>query len=261
MRLRVIDLETTGDAPPGHGVCEAGWCDVRSTTNDLLSEPAGWVVDIAQSRLVNPTRPIPPETSAVHHIVDEDIEFMAAPWPEQARAVFEREMRSIPRDEPIAALVAHSAKFERLFCTDELTGGLPWICTYKAALRLWPDAPSHSNQALRYWRKPSGLVRALAMPAHRAGPDAYVTAHHLRDMLNAGATVKQLIEWSSQPALQVKCHIGKFRGQLWSEVEIGFLYWLLGKDFDEDVMFTARHWIDRHEKEQREALTREDASS
>ena len=26
--IRVIDLETTGQAPPAHGVCEIGWQDV-----------------------------------------------------------------------------------------------------------------------------------------------------------------------------------------------------------------------------------------
>jgi hypothetical protein len=26
----------------------------------------------------------------------------------------------------------------------------PWICTYKCALRVWPDLDGHSNQELRY---------------------------------------------------------------------------------------------------------------
>ena len=36
------------------------------------------------------------------------------------------------------------------------------------------------------------------LPAHRAGPDAYVTAHHLRDMLNE-VSVEQLLSWSKEP--------------------------------------------------------------
>jgi len=116
--------------------------------------------------------------------------------------------------------------------------------------RLWPEAPSHSNQALRYWRRPIGLDRAVAPSGHRAYQDAYVTAFLLRDLLSL-ASLEDLIEWSSEPALQVRCHIGKWRGTPWSEVDDGFLHWILGKDFDEDVVFTVKHELDRREKELR----------
>jgi len=122
-------------------------------------------------------------------------------------------------------------------------GGVPFVCTYKAALRLWRDAPAHSNQALRYWRRPAGLDRAEAAVSHRAYPDAYVTAFHLRDML-ALAPLEDLIRWTDEPALQVRCHIGKWRGHLWSEVDLGFLEWVSVRDFDEDVLFTVHHEID-----------------
>lgn len=51
-----------------------------------------------------------------------------------------------------------------------------------------------------YQRKPAGLVHEIGRPAHRAMPDAYVTAHHLRDMLNE-ASLDQLIAWSAEPGL------------------------------------------------------------
>jgi len=70
--------------------------------------------------------------------------------------------------------------------------------TWKCALRLWPQLASFSNQMLRYQRKPDGLIHELGLPAHRALPDAYVTAHHLRDMLNA-ASLDQLLTWSREP--------------------------------------------------------------
>lgn len=227
-RIRVIDIETTGEKPPEAAICEIGWCDVHSADT-------GWTVDaFPRSVLVNPGCPMPPEVSAIHHLVDED--FSDAPSLEQIAP-------SIFLAPEVDAFCAHNAKFERQFITDEMTGGRPWICTYKCALRLWKDAPSHSNQALRYYRKPAGLDRELARVAHRAGPDAYVTAFHLRDMLNGGAQIEHLITRSGQPALQVRCQIGKERGKLWSEVDPGFMRWLLDKDFDEDVKFTANHWL------------------
>lgn len=237
MRIRVIDIETTGMTPPEAAICEIGWCDVVRT-KDAGAEL--WIVDGGpRSLLINPGRPVPPEVSAIHHLVDEDL--AEAPPLDNVAS-------SIIRDASVDVLAAHNAKFERLFITDEMTDRRPWICTYKCALRIWKDAPSHSNQALRYWRKPEDLDRAVASVAHRAGPDAYVTAFLLRDMLNGGALVDHLIKRSSQPALQVRCHLGKERGKLWSDVEPGFLKWVLDKDFDEDVKFTARYWLEERAK-------------
>ena len=71
--IRVIDLETTGQAPPAHGVCEIGWQDVA------LQRDGRWEIHgEGGSRMVNPGRQIPPLTMAVHHIRDEDV--ADAPW-------------------------------------------------------------------------------------------------------------------------------------------------------------------------------------
>ena len=239
MRLRVIDIETTGIDPAEHAVCELGWSDVVALGRDLAGAPVDWqVAGTFESLLVHPGRPIPPETSAIHHIIDEDVETSPS-WKAAAQ--------SLLSDQVVEAFVAHSAKVERSYL-DELAPDHAWICTYKCALRLWPDAPSHSNQSLRYWRRPAGLDRAIANVAHRAGPDAYVTAFHVRDML-AEVPLETLIQWSSEPALQVRCHIGKWRGRLWTEVDEGFLHWVAQRDFDGDVLFTVRHEIDRRREE------------
>ena len=243
MLLRVVDLETTGLTPDEHSVCEIGWADVVPAERDMLNAPVSWqVAGTFASRLVHPGRPIPPETSAVHHIVDEDVQD-ACSWAEAIAALLE------PAPD---VLVSHSAKFEKLWLTESVVAGIPFVCTYKCALRLWPDAPSHSNQALRYWRRPTGLDRSIASVAHRAGPDAYVTAFHVRDML-ALAPLEKLIEWSAEPALQVRCHIGKWRGTPWRDVDDGFLRWVSDRDFDEDVLFTVRHELQRREDEWRAA--------
>lgn len=245
MLIRVIDLETTGFEPPEHAVVEIGWCDLTADRADLAGGPIGWRAGLPSAVFINPGRPIPPETSAIHHLIDEDVSGGFV-WAEAAPQVLNPDL-IVPSDEAPIALAAHSAKFERLWCTDDLTRGLPWICTYKCALRLWPDAPLHSNQGLRYWRRPVGLRREFAEGAHRAGPDAYVTAFHLRDMLDL-ASVEDLIKWSSEPALQVRCQIGKNRGQKWSDLDDGFLEWVAVRDFDEDVLFTVRHELDRRAK-------------
>lgn len=243
MTIRVIDLETPWMTPPEAKVCELGWFDLVSGGADLLGAPIDWTVTNGGYRLCDPGVPIPPETSAIHHIIDEGVRGLQK---------FEEACKGVTDDPAVEILAAHSAKFERRFIGHNLAPGRGWICTYKAALRLWPDAPGHSNQALRYWRRPQGLSREIANVAHRALPDAYVTAHLLRDMLNDGAEIARLLEWTDEPALQVRCHIGAWRGRLWREVDDGFLYWVSQRDFDEDVLFTVSHEMSRRNAEMHE---------
>ncbi len=223
--IRVIDLETTGEAPPVHGVCEIGW-------QDVAPGPDGrWALQgDGGSRLVNPGRPIPPLTQTIHHILDEHV--ADAPlWHDVARAVLDPYPKRV-------ALAAHRSAYEEKFCTPALTRDARWICTWKCALRLWPDTPSFSNQMLRYWRKPEGLDHERGLPAHRAFPDAYVTAFHLRDMLNAVGH-EQLLAWSSVPGLLPRViRPGPDRGKEWHEIGDESLAVMLG-DRDEDVRFTA----------------------
>ncbi len=234
--VRVIDLETTGSRPPDDGVVEIGWQDVADTGAD--AGPNGWQLTPERgARFVNPGRPIPSRTAAVHHIIDADVAG-SPPWPVVSPPVL-----AAPG---VVALAAHRVEFERKWCVDGLTGGLPWICTYKCALRLWPEMPSHSNQGLRYERMPAGLDRALGLPAHRAGPDAYVTAHHLRDMLNE-AGLDQLLAWSREPALLVRVPFGPYRGRRWADLDDAALDAILARNSDRDVRFTARHERDRRQ--------------
>ncbi len=225
--VRVVDLETTGSKPPAHGVCEIGWQDVA------LDADGGWHVTASRgSSLVDPGRPIPAVTQAVHHIIDADV--AGAPlWPDVAPRVL--------RGHPV--LAAHRASFEQRYCTPALSGGARWICTWKIALRLWPGSPSFSNQVLRYWRKPAGLDRDLGLPVHRALPDAYVSAHHLRDALNE-AGLARCLEWSELPGLLPRVPAGPERGKAWSELDDEALA-RFATDRDEDVRYSASIEIER----------------
>jgi exodeoxyribonuclease X len=221
--VRVIDLETAGNGP--HEVCEIGWQDV------VQGADGRWALDAAGrgALLINPGRPIAVETMAIHHILDAEV--AGAPfWRDAAGAVLKPEGG-------VVALAAHRAAFEQRYCTPRFTGGAPWICTWKCALRLWPHLQSFSNQMLRYQRMPEGLVHEMGLPAHRAFPDAYVTAHHLRDMLNA-ASIEQLLAWSAEPGLLVRVPAGPERGKPWSALPTEVLL-SFAKDRDRDIRFSA----------------------
>lgn len=226
-RIRVVDFETTGIPSEGcpAGIIEIGACDV------VLSQSAGgFYVDesSAWSALCNPKIAIDPEAQAVHHIDTADL--LGAPSPDSH---FVRLCAGATH------FAAHNAEFEREFFGG---GERPWICTLKVAYRVYPDAPRHSNSVLRYWLK-FPLDRAKADLAHRAGPDAYVTAHLLCGMLNSGkASVDDMIRWSKGAALLPRCPIGEWSGKPWAEVPTSFLQWAMKKDgMRKDVRANAKH--------------------
>lgn len=227
--IRVIDVETSAMNLPDAKVIEVGTCD-------LVSELGGWSIREPRSYLCGGVTEIEPGARAAHHISLADI---ASFEPFSAR-----DLRAKGEEEGVAVFAAHNAEFEAKF----FTPSVPLICTYKAALRIWPDAPSHSNGALRYWLEDQGLIapeHALTMPAHRAGPDAYVTAHLLKALLLA-TTANQMAIWTKEPRLLPKCTIGKFRDKPWSEVDRGFLQWMLNQaDMDADLKWNASRELQR----------------
>ena len=222
--IRVVDFETTGTEPPEAEVCEVGVCDLHLEER-RVDLPKSWLCRV---------RKMPPEVRAVHHISLAECE----PWPP-----FDPELVLGPHE--VAAIAAHNSEFETKFFTPTK----PVICTYKSALRVWPDAPSHSNGALRYWLEDQGKIapdHAATQPAHRAGPDAYVTAHLLLALFGAGATGRNMVAWTKQPRIFPRCPIGKFRDQPWSEVEEGFLGWMIRHpDMDADLRWNAHQEIKR----------------
>ena len=155
--IRIFDVETTGIDPKEHRVVEIAAFDLHS---DNRIERVG-------AHLVNPGRTIPPEASALHHLIDADT---------AGAQYFDWVWASYLFDAPVY-YAAHNCEFEQGYIpTPE---GTQWICAQKCALRAWPDAPAHSNQALRYWiglDRASGFDRQLAAPAHRAEPSPRCSA-------------------------------------------------------------------------------------
>lgn len=226
--IRVIDFEATGTEPPAE-VCEVGICDLNLSTKEVLS-PFAWICGVTE---------MPPEVRAIHHISLSECD---------GKAPFDAgEMFGAAYGTP-DAIAAHNAEFETKF----FVSPVPVICTYKAALRVWPDAPSHSNGALRYWLEDQGKITPrhdLTQPAHRAGPDAYVTAHILLALFEAGVTGKQMVAWTKEPRLLPRCPLGKFRDKPWSEVEDGFLGWMLRQPtMEADLKWNASREIERRQQ-------------
>jgi exodeoxyribonuclease X len=228
--FRVVDIETTGTEPPAE-IIEFGRVDLDTARAPLA-------IDRPLARLYRPLRGIPPETMAVHHITEGDI-------PEDAPVCTPDKLRqAVFGGSSPDVLVAHNSAFEQKFIGPEATDALPWICTYKSALRVWPEAPGHSNQVLRYWLGLK-LEEKNAMPPHRAGPDAFVTAHILAELLKA-ASVEDMIAWTKEPRLMRSIPFGKHRGMAWSAAPLDYLQWMARQsDMDPDAIWNARQELAR----------------
>jgi exodeoxyribonuclease X len=233
VKIIVIDTETTGVDPLADKLVELAAINLDT--------------DLSFETLINPGRDIPPEAMAVHHIT----EWMVAesPTPEQAVTTFIRGFAAPTSAKPDSAdlpiFAAHNAKFDRGML-EPLLGHLrpQWLCTYKIALNLWPDAPRHTNQVLRYWlglkpQIPEGLA------PHRAMYDIICTREILRTAM-LQAPLDKLLHWSNNPVLLKRVQFGKHAGKPWSEVDVGYLRWVTQQsDMNEDVLFTANYWLDK----------------
>jgi exodeoxyribonuclease X len=227
-RIAIIDFETTGLEPDAK-VVERGRCDLEKDFAD------GWIIQPVASAL-HFCAEIPPAARAIHHIRAKDTEGFAPFDPD----AFWAELK----DGGVDAVATHNAAYDGQYWG---APQLPVICTLKVSRRLWPDAPSHGNGALRYWLQDRGLLRdlsdELSQPSHRAGPDAYVTAHILRHMLT-GATGNQMVAWTKEPLLQPRITFGKHKGE-WRDAPDDYLAWIMRSDMDVDTKWNAQREIDR----------------
>ncbi len=220
--IAVIDTETTG---------------IDTKTAKIVEFAIHNDYGVSYSTLVNPDMKIPPETSAVHHISDEDVmDFMK--WEQRLPEVLD-----LIRANGITTLVAHNVAYDR-----EILGPafeVAWICTYKCALRQWPDAPSHKNEALRYWLNLQPNGRHYSQQSHSALHDVKITYQLLNELLKY-QDLETLMRWSNEPKFFSKISFGKHAGKKWEEIDSGYLIWMTKQsDMDPDIVACAKRDLQR----------------
>lgn len=248
MKFRCTDAETTGlpsddEAAPRTGMMELGWCDL------VDGEPIG----APESVLIDCGIPVSIEARAIHHISDEMVAGELTPT----------EACRILTDDDFDYMCAHNVDHEKNYIGTGFKPGTeemrPWLCSYKPAFRLWPDAPGHKLQELRYFLKlddaPDFNPRYCEKP-HRAPDDAYVCAHLIRRIRQEaeaqGIDLDRLVKWSSGPALLVMCWMKKHKGKTWSQVardDRPYLEWIYDKSDvkDRDIRATVKYWLKKTE--------------
>jgi len=214
----VCDTETTGFDPETCSLLEVAAC----------GEDFGWW------QYVEYEGEIPPDARATHHISPDDVR-PGAPNSDIRESVVSR-LGDVCEGRVI---VFHNAEFDLQFLPE--VRDLDVICTLQCSRHLFPDAPNHKNQTLRYYLdvtpRPE-LVEGLA--PHRGLYDSAVTMAILERMLET-CTVEQLVEMTKQPIFLKTVGFGKYKGQLWTDVPRDYLAWMRRSgnwDKDANVMHT-----------------------
>lgn len=233
-RCLCIDIETTGLERPEAWPIEFGFAVVAAGDSGMTE----WQLAEIGSELLNvqPGKPIPAESKAVHHITEDMLAQLGINRDAAVELITGR-LASAPY------IAAHVAKFEHKFLSYFAPDSARWICTWKVACQHYPDLKQHDLQFLRY-ALDLDCDPVLAMPPHRAAPDAYVCAALLMHFLQSGLTLDQMADISAKPCRLPWVTFGKHAGQRWAEVPTGYLEWC-DKHItdDEDVAYTVREEI------------------
>ncbi|MDE0921477.1 exonuclease domain-containing protein [Aurantimonas coralicida] len=229
--VRVIDVETAGHRLEEDAVIEIGSIDVDLATGAIgnplqtLCDPAGVAIN--------------PHARKVHQISDAMLQG-APPFAEAVR--------------PFASAglyAAQRASFDRSRL--RLTGR--WLCTYKLALRAFPQVRAHGLQSLvKYVPLDLSEVRPMleGLHPHRALYDAVCTAVLLRTIAatlmprchDVDDFLERADRVSNEPALLARLRFGRHKGVALAEVPDAYLEWLLREPgMEADAVFTARHHL------------------
>lgn len=214
--IRVIDTETTGLGSKAQ-IVEFAQTPIKVTLEDD-GALADLIIGQTTSMLAKPAVPISLEAMAIHHI-REDMLINEKPHNEVIT-----QMESLKAD----YWVAHNAAFDRKFFNPEFG---EWICTMQVARRIYPDAPSHKNQVLRYWLQlDNHMDEERTLPAHRAGPDTYVTAFLLGKMLaSRKMLLTDMVKASGGATANADgdtIWFGRHKGTPWKQIPRDYLRWL-----------------------------------
>ena len=206
MRILIADTETTGLGSDAE-IAELAFFEI---------DPDLTVVREFSS-LINPQGLICPAASAASGITNRLVE--SAPRLEEVLATFEKGYFDD------VFVICHNLIFDKRFLAPiwNIAGEL---CTLRAARQLWPDAPNHKLQTLRYYKDLD-----IDSTAHRALGDVEVTLKLLDLMLReTGKTLLDLAHDVMAPKKINTMPFGKYKGTPLKDLPGGYFKWLLGLD-------------------------------
>lgn len=223
-----FDLETTGvDVATSHIV-------------EFAALKYAWPLDIMRDSvlcLVNPGIPIPPEASAVHHLVDANVAGATteAELAEKLDLLGEHLIPDAVCGHNIAAYDLPISQ-ARLHWPDP---GVPVLDTMRLAQHVWPDLPSYKLEVLAYRfdlhpseelvQEISWHVGGVQPGSHSAGYDCLLCVNLLRRIVAESGvdTLAGLEELSASPITVRTMRFWKHSGQPVADLPRDYVAWLL----------------------------------
>ena len=216
-----FDCETTGLDPEEDRIIE--FAARRFTLSENME---------SFETLINPGRPIPQASQAIHHISNE----MVADKPP-----IEEVLQNILDFIGGAIVVGHSIEFDiaildanakRLGVISHITSS-PFIDTLRLA-RLYGESPLNSLQGLRKHFNISDEG------AHRAMSDVEVNIAVFKQLVRPYKTTADVLKVLERPIAMRTMPLGKYKGRIFKEVPTHYLTWASHQDFDRDLLFSIR---------------------
>lgn len=131
-----------------------------------------------------------------------------------------------------ATWITGNCQFDIRMVKDQLPEVFGRLCTLKLARNLWPDAPDHKLQTLRY------MFKLDAGTAHRAMGDVYACVNLLRRIAEEHqCRLDGLMELGRAPlSLNSRLPFGKHKGDKLKDIPMSYVRWLLTlADLDADL--------------------------
>lgn len=190
--------------------------------------------------LINPEKPIPAESTKIHHITDDMVQH--APRMEE---VLPKVLEMLGSH----IIVGHGIKFDvDLVLKSAERQGIktnlhlnPTLDTLRMA-RLYGESPINSLEQLRRH------FNIEEEGAHRAMSDVIVNMNVFKQLCRQYKTVDAVFEALSRPIMMKIMPLGKHKGRPLKEIPLDYLFWAANKDFDQDLLFSLRSEIKRRKK-------------
>lgn len=224
-----IDCEMTGLDANNDRIIEIGIA--KFTFDGIIEE---------YETLIDPERPISPESLAIHHISQEMV---------QGKPKIEEILPQVLEIVGTHIIVGHGIHHdinmiakacERSQILTRIRQNR-FLDTLRMA-RLYGDSPVNSLEQLRRH------FNVENEGAHRAISDVIVNMNVFKHLCRNYRSLQELFEALSKPIQMKIMPLGKHKGRPIKELPIEYLLWAARKDFDDDLLFSLRSEINRRKK-------------
>lgn len=224
-----IDCETTGLDPQLDRIIEVA----------VMCFDSNSIYDQMES-LIDPECEIPESSIAIHHISQDMVKNQPT-----IIQVLPQILKMIGNQ----IIIGHGVGFDiELLANAADRHGIPctlrnnrYLDTLRMA-RLYGQSPINSLEHLR---------KHFNIPlegAHRAMSDVIVNAEVFKFLARGYKTTEKLFDVLARPILMTTMPFGPHKGRPFKELPMPYLQWISNKNFDQDLLFSARSEVKRRKK-------------